>query len=140
MHIPARFPDAYIPDVHLRLTMYKRIASANTLEELNELQVETIDRFGLLPDAAKNLFSIAELKLNATACDIRSLDIGQSGGRIKFVSNPNINIDKLMRAIASNPLEFRFVGAEAIQVMREMPSSTERFAMVNEVFDLVRND
>lgn len=140
MHIAARFPDIYIPDVHLRLTMYKRIASANSLEELSELQVETIDRFGLLPDAAKNLFSIAELKLTAAACDIRSLDVGQSGGRIKFISNPNINIDKLMRAIALNPLEFRFVGAEAIQVMREMPTGLERFAMVNEVLDLVRND
>jgi len=63
MHIPARFPDDYIPDVHLRLTMYKRIASAATEEQLKELQVETIDRFGLLPDAAKNLFEIAELKL-----------------------------------------------------------------------------
>jgi len=140
LHVPARFPDAYIPDVHLRLTMYKRIASANTTDEIRELQVETIDRFGLLPDAAKNLFSIAELKLNAAASDIKSLDIGPSGGRIKFVGNPNINIDNLMRTIASNPLEFRFVGAESIQVMREMPTDVERFALVNEVLDMVKND
>ena len=140
MHIPARFPDDYIPDVHLRLTMYKRIASASTDEQLRELQVETIDRFGLLPDAAKNLFEIAELKLTAAQRDILSVDVGPSGGLIKFVTNPQINIDRLMRAIATNPQEYRFSGAESVQITRDMPEAEHRFEMINYVFELIRND
>ena len=140
MHIPARFPDDYIPDVHLRLTMYKRIASAATDEQLKELQVETIDRFGLLPDSAKNLFEIAQLKLTAAQRDILSVDVGPSGGNIKFVPNPQINIDRLMRAIASKPNEYRFSGAESVQISRDMPEAEHRFEMINYVFELIRND
>ena len=140
LNIPARFPSAYIPDVHLRLTMYKRIASALSNEQLEELQVETIDRFGLLPDAAKNLFQIAELKLRAAQSDVRVLEVGPSGGVIKFVENPDINIDQLMRAIASRPKEFRFTGAESIQVSRDMPEAEQRFKMIEDVLQLVSND
>lgn len=140
LNIPARFPSAYIPDVHLRLTMYKRIASAMNNEQLEELQVETIDRFGLLPDAAKNLFQIAELKLRAAKSDVKVLEVGPSGGVIKFVENPDINIDQLMRAIASRPKEFRFTGAESVQVSRDMPEAEQRFEMVEDVLQLVSND
>jgi len=137
LNVPARFPDAYIPDVHMRLTMYKRIASATSLEQLTELQVETIDRFGLLSDAAKNLFNIAELKLQAARCDIKSIEVGPSGGLIRFITNPDINIDNLMRLVANNPLEFRFTGTETIQVSRDMLEPTERFSLVEELLTLV---
>ena len=103
LHIPARFPDAYIPDVHLRLTMYKRISNAVSQEQLGELQIEAIDRFGLLPDAAKNLFTIAAQKLAAFNLDIKSIEVGPRGGQIEFLPQPNINIDRLMRAVAANP-------------------------------------
>jgi transcription-repair coupling factor (superfamily II helicase) len=139
LNIPARFPSVYLPDVHLRLTMYKRIASAASSEQLEELQVETIDRFGLLPDAAKNLFQIAELKLRAAQHDIKVLEVGPSGGVIKFVKNPDINIDQLMRAVASNPREYRFTGAESIQVSRKMPDVEQRFALIEDVFELISN-
>ncbi|RBP48437.1 transcription-repair coupling factor [Arenicella xantha] len=139
LHIPARFPDAYLPDVHMRLTMYKRIASAATQEQLEELQVETIDRFGLLPDSAKNLFAIAELKLAAAAHDVKSVEVGPSGGVISFLPEPQINFDSLMRAIASKPLEYRFSGADTIQVTRQMPDSDQRIKMVEDIFDIVRN-
>jgi len=71
--IPALLPDDYLPDVHTRLIQYKRIASASDKTELRELQVEMIDRFGLLPDPTKNLFRITELKLGATPLGIKKL-------------------------------------------------------------------
>jgi len=140
LHIPARFPDAYLPDVHMRLTMYKRIASAATLEQLQELQVETIDRFGLLPDAAKSLFSIAELKLEAARHDIKSIEVGPTGGVIKFHENPSINVDRLMLTIAANPQEYKFSGTETVQVSRPMPEAEHRIKMVEEIIDVSRND
>jgi len=138
LNIPARFPDAYLPDVHLRLTMYKRIASAASIEQLEELQVETIDRFGLLPDAAKNLFIIAELKFKAAQCDIKTLEVGPNGGVVKFVENPQINIDNMMRTIASRPKEYKFTGTESIQIARDMPEAKDRFELVHDVIELVR--
>ena len=137
LNIPARFPDAYIPDVHLRLSLYKRIATALTQQQLDELQIEFIDRFGLLPDPAKNLFGIAELALMASRADIKSIDVGPSGGAVKFRQNPRINFDNLMRTIASNPKEFRFSGTESIQMSRAMPEAAERFDLVNEVIELL---
>jgi len=138
LHIPARFPDAYLPDVHMRLTMYKRIASANNLEQLHELQVETIDRFGLLPDAAKNLFSIAQLKLKCTGHDIHSVEAGPTGGVLKFHKNPNINVDGLMRAIAAQPQEYKFSGTETLQVSRSMPDAEHRIQMIEDVIELIK--
>lgn len=140
LHIPARFPDAYLPDVHMRLTMYKRIASAATTEQLEELQVETIDRFGLLPESAKNLFAIAELKLLAAMHDIKTIEVGPSGGVITFLPEPQINIDGLMRAIAGNPREFRFSGSDTIQISRPMPEPEQRVNMVEHIFEIVRDD
>lgn len=140
LHIPARFPDAYIPDVHLRLTMYKRIASAVSKEQLEELQIETIDRFGLLPEAAKNLFVIAELKLLIANCDIQSIDAGPSGGIVRFIDNPNINFEKLIRVIAQKPNEYRFAGGESLQITRDMPDAADRFALVNDITDLIDHD
>jgi transcription-repair coupling factor (superfamily II helicase) len=87
LHVPALIPDDYLPDVHTRLTLYKRISSAPRQRCLRELQVEMIDRFGLLPDPTKHLFATAELKLDADALGIRKLDLGETGGRI--VSRPS---------------------------------------------------
>ncbi len=137
LHIPSRFPDAYIPDVHLRLTMYKRIASVSSYEALKELQIETIDRFGLLPDAAKNLFTIAELKLRSAAFDIKSFEIGPKGGEISFLENADINVDGLMRAVASNPHEYRFKGANKIQITRDMPKPSDRFQLATDLFTII---
>ena len=138
LNIPARFPDDYIPDVHLRLTLYKRIATANSQQQLEELQVEFIDRFGLLPDPAKNLFKIAELALRASKADIKSIDIGPAGGNIKFLENPRINFDNLMRAVATNPKQYRFSGTESIQLSKAMPDAQTRFDLVESVLELLK--
>ncbi len=137
LNIPARFPDDYIPDVHLRLTLYKRIATASIQQQLEELQIEFIDRFGLLPDAAKNLFRIAQIKIIASRYDIKSIDIGPAGGAIKFHANPRINLDNLMREVASKPNEFRFSGAESIQLTRATQEPEQRFKLVDDVVALL---
>ena len=137
LNIPARFPDNYIPDVHLRLTLYKRIATASSQQQLNELQVEFIDRFGLLPDPAKNLFRVAELAILASQYDIKSIDVGPAGGSLKFLENPRINLDNLMRTVAAKPNEYRFSGAESIQISRAAPDAQQRFDLVEDTLELL---
>ena len=87
---PALIPEDYLPDVHTRLIMYKRIASAQSEEALEDLMVETIDRFGPVPPAARLLFDLARIKLRATPLGVRKIEAGAAGGRIVFHPEPEV--------------------------------------------------
>lgn len=118
LHLSALLPNDYLPDVHSRLVFYKRIANAATLNELRELQVELIDRFGLLPPQAKNLFAIAELKLDSVALGIRKIEAGPNGGRIVFDSTTKIDPTRIIQLMQRQPKDFRFVGGDTLRFNR----------------------
>ena len=128
LHIPALIPEDYLPDVHTRLTLYKRISGARGNEELRELQVEMIDRFGLLPDAAKHLFAVAELKLAATALGIRKLDLGDKGGRLQFVERPNVDPLSIIKMIQGQPKLYQMDGPDKLRIKLELPDAPARLA------------
>ncbi|WP_343652224.1 transcription-repair coupling factor [Stenotrophomonas sp.] len=127
LHVPALIPEDYLPDVHTRLTLYKRISSARDSDALRELQVEMIDRFGLLPDAAKHLFAIAELKLKANALGIRKLDLGENGGRIVFESKPNIDPMAVIQLIQKQPNLYAMEGPDKLRIKHPLPLPEDRF-------------
>ncbi len=127
LHTPALIPDDYIPDVHARLTLYKRISSAREAESLRELQVEMIDRFGLLPEPAKHLFAIAELKLQATALGIRKLNLGTTGGRLQFDAKPAIDPMSVIRMIQGQPKTYQMDGPDKLRIKLELPDAAARF-------------
>ena len=133
LHIPALIPDDYLPDVHTRLTLYKRIASASDAEALRELQVEMIDRFGLLPDPLKNLFAVAELRNAATALGVRKLELGERGGRIRFVPQPKIDPMTIIRMIQGQPRVFQMDGPDKLRLKLELPGATERLAAARDL-------
>src|SRR5690606_1562908 len=84
LRIPALIPETYLPDVHTRLLIYKRIASAGAPEELAELKAEMIDRFGLLPEPASLLFEVTRLKIEAEALGIAKVETNAVTGKIDF--------------------------------------------------------
>ncbi|QDA56439.1 transcription-repair coupling factor [Thermomonas aquatica] len=127
LHVPALIPDDYLPDPHARLTLYKRISAARNADALRELQVEMIDRFGLLPDAAKHLFATAELKLDATRLGIRKLDLGDKGGRIQFVEKPNVDPMAVIRLIQGQPKHYRMDGPDKLRISLDMADAATRF-------------
>jgi transcription-repair coupling factor (superfamily II helicase) len=133
LHLPALIPDDYLPDVHARLTLYKRIASARDEEALRELQVEMIDRFGLLPDAVKHLFAIASLKLMATPLGIRKLDFGANGGRVTFRDKPDIDPMAIIRLIQNHPRIYKLDGQDKLKVNLELPGASERIRTAEEI-------
>ncbi|MCK3657628.1 transcription-repair coupling factor [Pasteurellaceae bacterium Pebbles2] len=110
LRVPALLPEDYLGDVNMRLSFYKRIASAENKTALNELKVELIDRFGLLPEATKNLMQIAELRLTAKALKIIKIDGTAHGGFIEF--NPTADHDpmKFVKLIQQQPAVFKFDG------------------------------
>lgn len=142
LHLPALIPDDYLGDVHARLTLYKRIASARSEDELRDLQVEMIDRFGLLPEATKQLFAVASLKLMATPLGIRKLDFGANGGRITFRVNSDVNppdVDPLaiIKLIQSLPRVYKLDGQDKLKVILDLPGASERIRSAQEVLMLL---
>ncbi|HET9049217.1 MAG TPA: transcription-repair coupling factor [Chiayiivirga sp.] len=138
LHIPALIPDDYLPDVHTRLTLYKRIASARDGEALRELQVEMIDRFGLLPDPAKNLFAVAELKQAATALGIRKLELGENGGRVQFVPQPPIDAMNIIRLIQSQPRVYAMDGQDKLRLRIPLPDADLRLQAATDLLRQLR--
>jgi transcription-repair coupling factor (superfamily II helicase) len=133
LHLPALIPDDYLPDVHTRLTLYKRIASARHDEALRDLQVEMIDRFGLLPEPTKTLFAIAGLKLMATPLGIRKLDFGPNGGRITFRDKPEVDPMAIIRLIQGQPRVYKLDGQDKLKVLMELPGAAERIRTAQEI-------
>ncbi|MCH2091092.1 MAG: transcription-repair coupling factor [Pseudoxanthomonas sp.] len=127
LNVPALIPEDYLPDVHTRLTLYKRISSAPDKEDLRDLQVEMIDRFGLLPDPAKYLFATAELKLAANALGIRKLELGEHGGRIVFESKPNIDPMAVIQLIQKQPRLYAMDGPDKLRIKVPLPDAPDRF-------------
>jgi transcription-repair coupling factor (superfamily II helicase) len=133
LHLPALIPDDYLPDVHARLTLYKRIASAPDSDALRELQVEMIDRFGLLPEPVKTLFALTELKLAATALGIRKLDVGERGGRVLFAPKPNVEPIVVIKLIQSQPRVFALDGQDKLRFKLDLPGANERLRAARDV-------
>jgi transcription-repair coupling factor (superfamily II helicase) len=123
---PALIPDDYLPDVHSRLILYKRIASAVSQAALDELRVEMIDRFGLLPEQTKTLFSVTRLKLIAQDLGIRKLDVNAKGGRMIFEDKPNIDPMKVITLIQKRPWVFKLDGQDKLRFEIELPTVEER--------------
>ncbi len=137
LQVAALIPDDYIPDVHTRLVMYKRIASASMEQELRDLQVEMIDRFGLLPDAVKHLFIITALKLLAEPMDISKIEVGRQDGRILFGEDADINTKKLVELIQGQPDTYRFEGGNRLRFSGDFELDEQRFQVVKELLDVL---
>jgi transcription-repair coupling factor (superfamily II helicase) len=133
--MPALIPEDYLPDVHARLVMYKRIASASSEEDLGELQVEMIDRFGLLPDPVKNLFAATSLKLRAQPLGIRKLDVGEQGGRIQFSENPDIDFGHVIRLIQTRPKTYKLDPPDRLRFFGQLSDVTARVGTTRRVFE-----
>lgn len=135
LHLPALIPDDYLPDVHARLTLYKRIAGARDDAALRELQVEMIDRFGLLPQQVKNLFAIAALKLRATPLGIRKLELGPTGGRVLFRDQPDVEPMTILRLIQQQPRVYKLDGQAKLRITLELPGAAERLRAAGELLE-----
>lgn len=139
LNLPALLPEDYLPDVHSRLVLYKRIASAKDKSELRELQVEMIDRFGLLPQPAKNLFEITELKLRAHPIGIRKIEAGPKGARLLFEEQPKLDPLKLISLIQSHPNTYKMDGGEKLRYTADLEVPEQRVTKMHDLLDTLIN-
>ncbi len=135
LHISALIPDDWLGDIHTRLTLYKRIASAPDAGVLRELQIEMIDRFGLLPQPTKYLFQVAELRQKARAIGVRRVDFGETGGRIEFNEDTSANPVALLEMIQRHPSDYKLQGPHKLRLMFDEESIEERMRIIDEILD-----
>ncbi|APX92859.1 transcription-repair coupling factor [Halomonas sp. 1513] len=130
LNLPALIPDDYMPDVQQRLIMYKRIASAEDEAALKELQVELVDRFGLLPAPLKTLMRQTRLRQRAERLGISRLEAGPQRGRAIFATGTAVDPMTLVTLIQKDPVHYRLDGADTLRFELEMETEETRFSVV----------
>ena len=130
LHVAALLPDDYVPDVHLRLMLYKRISAAESAADLRELQVELIDRFGLLPEPTKNLIRIAAIKKSAALVGIEKIDVADAGGYLVFAAKSHIDPVALVQLVQNNSRRYRLQGSHRLQIKYDLGDLDNRFSAV----------
>jgi transcription-repair coupling factor (superfamily II helicase) len=137
LHIAALLPEDYMPDVHLRLILYKRIASAGSREQLRDLQVELIDRFGILPEEARHLMRIAAIKQEAMALGIDKIDASESGGYIQFGGRNRVDPVSLVQLVQDDGQIYRMQSAHRLQFRTDLGDAARRFKFIEELLTLL---
>ena len=135
LHLPALIPSDYLPDVHMRLVLYKRISNAESDEQLRELQVEMIDRFGLLPDPSKNLFRVTMLKLQSEKLGIKKIDAGERGGKLEFDQDTTIDPGSIVELVQSEPHRYKLTTANQLTFQEAMVEPNTRFKRIERLLE-----
>ncbi|MDL4861991.1 transcription-repair coupling factor [Halomonas elongata] len=135
LNLPALIPDDYLRDVQQRLVMYKRISNAETEAELKELQVEMIDRFGLLPAPVKTLLRQTRLRQRAERLGITRLEAGAERGRVIFSGHTRVDPLILVELIQHDPQTYRLEGADTLRFTANLEDETSRFDFVERLLD-----
>ena len=137
LNLPAVIPASYLPDVHNRLIMYQRIANAENNAALKELQVEMIDRFGLLPEAIKYLFRQTRLKLKAQTLGINKIEASASNGLIQFDKHTQVEPIALVKLVQNQPRQFKLEGSNRLRFSVPMEHYETRFQRVEDLLKLL---
>ncbi len=122
----ALIPDDYLPDVHQRLILYKRIASQASKSALEDLRGEVRDRYGELPTALVNLFHVSRFKLDAKPLGIRTIEFTHRGGRIRFHKGAQVNVEAIISMVSIKPQEFTLRGEHTLGLLKRIDSMEER--------------
>lgn len=134
LHISLIIPENYLPDTHMRLIFYKRIAHAENTNQLEELQVEMIDRFGLLPNSVKNFFHAMELKFTAQKLGIKKITTHVDYAKIEFGEHPNIKPETIIVLIQTQPKTYRLEGPSKLRYQWPVAESKD----VNTPVDVIQ--
>lgn len=135
LQIPAIIPEKYLGDVHLRLQFYKRIANAKNNNELDNIQVEMIDRFGLLPDSLKNLFALSALKQKAEKLGILKIEANQKGGKIEFNEKPDVDPMRIIKLIQTQSHYYRLEGPTRLKFKFDEHKIENRITLIENILE-----
>jgi transcription-repair coupling factor (superfamily II helicase) len=132
--VPALFPNDYCPDVHERLSMYKRFAGTNDFSELMGLREELVDRYGDLPDQAKSLYETHRLRLEMEGFGIKKIDASPTSIQIQFIPNPPIDPMKIIQLIQSS----KYIQLNGQDKLKILPQKETDFEKLEQRLDHIR--
>ncbi len=133
--VPALLPEDYVPDVHQRLILYKRISHAPDSEALRDLKIELIDRFGLLPVQTERLFDVMRLRQRCETLGVERLELNPGGARLVFANDPKIDPMALITIIQKHSDIYKFDGKQILRVIKPFQESEEAQAFVDQLMD-----
>ena len=130
-------PDTYLPDVHERLILYKRIASANNEEELKDLKIEMIDRFGALPDSTSNLFESSSLKNYSNHIGVLKINIYDDKAEITLNEKNSIDTSKIINLIQTKPTQYQLKNQNTIVINESMEPDMSRISKISKLLSTI---
>jgi transcription-repair coupling factor (superfamily II helicase) len=133
LHVPALLPAGYCSDVHERLSLYKRLADAETREQLDLLREELVDRFGTLPEPARALLECHRVRIAARPLGVARVDATHEAVQLQFVKNPPIDGAKVIDFIRRKGRAARLAGPEKLRVEAKLPAWQERAQAVTDI-------
>lgn len=132
LHAPALLPDSYCGDVHLRLNLYKRLASADSAKKIDALLEELVDRFGKLPAQAQTLFDVHRLRVQAKPYGVVKIDAGPSLIHIAFRPNPPIDPMRIIELVQKNK-HIKLAGNDKLRIDKGIADAAGRAQLVRDV-------
>jgi transcription-repair coupling factor (superfamily II helicase) len=132
LHAPALLPDSYCPDVHVRLNLYKRLATADRLERIDAMLEECVDRFGKLPAQGQALFDLHRLRVQAKPYGVTKIDAGPAVMNIHFRPNPPIDPMRIIELVQKNR-NVKLAGNDKLRIERAYPDAKDRAQYVRDV-------
>jgi len=132
LHAPALLPDDFCGDVHLRLSFYKKLATAKTTNQIDGLLEEIVDRFGKLPTQAQTLIDVHRLRVLSQPYGVTKVDAAPGAITITFKKNPPIDPMKIIALIQKNK-HIKLAGNEKLRIERELPDAKDRAQMVRDI-------
>jgi transcription-repair coupling factor (superfamily II helicase) len=132
LHAPALLPDDFCGDVHLRLSFYKKLATAKNTDQIDSLMEEIIDRFGKLPAQAQTLIDVHRLRVISQPYGVVKVDATPSITTITFKKDPPIDAMKIIQLIQKNK-HIKLAGNEKLRIERVLPEASDRAKMVRDV-------
>ena len=132
LHAPALLPNDYCGDVHLRLSFYKKLATAKTADQVDGLLEEIVDRFGKLPSQAQTLIDVHRLRVLSAPYGVIKVDAASGVVSITFRPNPPIEPMRIIELIQKNR-HIKLAGNEKLRIERALPEVKDRVQMVRDV-------
>jgi transcription-repair coupling factor (superfamily II helicase) len=132
LHVPALLPASYCSDVHQRLTLYKKLADADSREALDLLREELVDRFGDLPEAARALLECHQVRIDARPLGVSRVDATHEAVQLQFIKNPPLDAAKVIDFIRKRK-NARLAGPDKLRVEAKLPAWQERAQAVREI-------
>ena len=140
LNIPALIPENYMPDVNLRLTMYKRISSTKSKIEIKHIESELIDRFGELPEQTTNLLLMAHLRNQANTLGIKKIRMDRRYGRFYFDQSTTIEAQSIIDLIEREPDAFKMYPDQSLGFKGDFPLVLDRINQVNTILGYLVGD